>query len=64
MKNIHCIESYPVVMTVADIAEFMEKSIQTVYFLIEQKEFPSIKLGGRILIYKLHFKLWLDRKSA
>lgn len=61
MKDIRCLENYPVIMTVSDIADFIEKSAPLAYMLAEQKKFPSVKLGGRVLVMKKHFELWLNQ---
>lgn len=59
MKNIIELEKYPVILTVLDIAKFMEISASYSYMLTERKEFPSKRLGGRTLILKEHFINWL-----
>lgn len=60
MKDITELKKYPVILTVSDIAKFMEVSMSYSYMLAERKRFPAKKLGSRTLILKKHFIQWLE----
>lgn len=59
LKDLIELENYPVILTVSDIAEFIEKSIPYTYMLTERREFPSVQIGGRTLVSKNRFLTWL-----
>lgn len=60
MKDITELKKYPVILTVSDIAKFMEVSMSYSYMLAERRNFPAKKLGCRTLILKEHFMQWLE----
>ena len=38
--------------------------LTSAYELIHEKDFPSMKVGSRIIVPKDKFKKWIDKKSG
>lgn len=49
------------VYSVQEAAEVLGVGVNTVYNLAHTRDFPSFKLGKRIVIPRQHFLSWLDR---
>ena len=39
-------------------------SLTSAYELMHEKDFPSIKIGSRIIVPKDKFRDWIDKKSG
>jgi len=39
-------------------------SLTSAYELMHEKDFPSIKIGSRIIVPKDKFREWIDKKSG
>ncbi len=63
MQDINELDNYPLILTVSDIAVFLEKSASYTYLLLSNKQFPAVDIGGRKLIFKNNFKKWLERMA-
>ena len=49
------------VYSVQESAEVLGVGVNTVYNLAHTRDFPSFKLGKRIVIPRQHFLCWMDR---
>ncbi|MFT4326764.1 MAG: helix-turn-helix domain-containing protein [Candidatus Woesearchaeota archaeon] len=54
------LNSLPLSLTVSDIAEILNISKQNAYKLCHSKDFPSVKIGKRIIVTKLAFIKWME----
>ncbi len=54
----------PIVMTVAQVAAALGVSRPTAYNLVNRKDFPSFRIGKKILIAKKKLMEWIDNQCA
>ncbi len=54
------VEALPLVLCVRDVASVLQISRQGAYNLVNSKEFPSGRIGRRIIVTKSAFLSWLD----
>lgn len=54
----------PLVYNVAEIASLMDINLISAYELAKQEDFPSIRIGRRLIIPKQAFHQWLDQQVA
>jgi len=52
-----------VTLTVKEVAQALGVNVNAAYELVKQKDFPSIKVGRRILIPEEAFNRWLNNKA-
>jgi excisionase family DNA binding protein len=57
------IDDLPLSLTVLDISKVLGISRGHAYDLCHSNDFPSIKLGKRIITSKLAFKKWLENPN-
>lgn len=50
-------------MTIADLADELNISLVSAYSLSKKQGFPSIRVGGRILVDTDGFKKWLKEEA-
>jgi hypothetical protein len=58
------IEKLPISLKVTDISTVLGISIGNAYNLCHSKNFPSVKIGRRIVVPKLAFIKWLENPNA
>jgi len=63
-KEYKSIEDLPATFRVADLAEFMGINLTGAYELTRRNDFPSIKIGNRVIIVREGFKKWLEREAG
>lgn len=56
-------DELPLYLNATDIANLLGVSKSTAYELMSNNEFPSIRLGGRVLVERDKFINWLDKKA-
>ena len=56
-------DDLPELMDVQQLMDYFHCGKNKAYELIKQKNFPSIRWGGRYFILKDEFKHWLDRQA-
>ena len=56
-------DELPLYLNATDIANLLGVSKSTAYELMSNDEFPSIRLGGRVLVERDKFINWLDKKA-
>lgn len=63
----HAIEpnqsNYKMTLTVKELAEELNISRNTAYQLADQKDFPSFRIGRRLLINRAMLQDWLNQNS-
>lgn len=57
-------DDLPMFLNVATVAKVLGISTSTGYDLMHEKDFPSIKIGSRILVPRDKFKAWLDDRTS
>ncbi len=57
-------DELPMFISVATVAKLFGISQSSGYELMHDKDFPSIKIGSRILVPRDKLKDWLDDKMA
>jgi excisionase family DNA binding protein len=50
-------------LTVKDVAEFLQCSLQHIYNLVWRREIPFVKIGGLLRFRKEELIEWLHRKE-
>ena len=57
------LEELPAIMCADDVKDVLGISISSTYELMKEKDFPSFKIGRRVVIYKEKFIEWVEKKS-
>ena len=57
------LEELPAIMCADDVKDELGISISSTYELMKEKDFPSFKIGRRVVIYKEKFIEWVEKKS-
>ncbi|GGA56763.1 hypothetical protein GCM10007416_32470 [Kroppenstedtia guangzhouensis] len=53
----------PLVYTVKQAADKLQMSKSKVYELARQKDFPSVKIGGRVMIPRQKLEEWINQQA-
>lgn len=62
MKNIY--EDLPAVLNAEQLAQTLGISRAGAYQLLHRQDFPTLRVGKRMLVPKDKFILWIDRHSG
>ena len=62
-SNIKNYDERPLFMNARQVANTLGISKTTAYILMSDEEFPSIKVGSRILVERSKFKEWVEKSS-
>ena len=57
------LEELPAIMCADDVKDVLGISISSTYELMKEKDFPSFKIGRRVVIYKEKFIEWIEKRS-
>ena len=57
-------DELPLMLNVEMVKNVLGISISSAYELMHEKDFPSIKIGSRIIVPKDRFREWIDKKSG
>lgn len=57
-------DELPLMLSVPDVAKVLGISRAGVYELVHSREFPSMKVGSRIIIPKDKFLLWIETQCG
>lgn len=57
-------DELPLMLNAETIKNVLEISLTSAYELMHEKDFPSIKIGSRIIVPKDKFRDWIDKKSG
>ncbi len=64
MKQYTTLNDLPLAMNAKDVMTALGISRSGVYKLYKEKDFPTVKVGTRIIVPKDKFILWLDRRAG
>jgi predicted DNA-binding transcriptional regulator AlpA len=57
-------DELPLMLNVEMIKNVLGISLTSAYELMHEKDFPSIKIGNRLIVPKYKFREWIDKKSG
>ena len=57
-------DELPLMLNAETIKNVLGISLTSAYELMHEKDFPSIKIGIRIIVPKDKFRDWIDKKSG
>ncbi len=57
-------DDLPLFLNAETIAKLLGISISSSYELMHEKDFPSLKIGSRLLVSKEKFSEWIDKKTG
>lgn len=58
------IEQLPITLTAGDIQRILGISRAGAYNLLSSQGFPTLRIGGRIVVPKEQFIRWMDRNTG
>lgn len=61
---IHSMDELPAILNVATLRHFMGISRVSAYNLVNRSDFPTVRVGKRILVPKDSLKRWLEQTSS
>ncbi len=61
-KKIESFDELPQMFSVAQLSQVLSISRTAAYDLAKEDGFPSVKVGGRVLIHREKFLKWLEKK--
>ena len=56
-------EELPLFLNADMVAKVLGVSISTAYEMMHENDFPSLKIGNRLLVPKEKFKQWIEIKT-
>ncbi|BCC04944.1 prophage CP4-57 regulatory family protein [Bacillus cereus] len=59
-ENAKGLESFPDILTVMELKEYLGIGREQAYTLVKTEDFPVKRIGRRILIYKPNLIKWLE----
>jgi len=57
-------DELPLMLNAEMVKNALGISISSAYELMHEKDFPSIKIGNRIIVPKDKFRDWINKKSS
>lgn len=57
-------DELPIFLNVELIAETLGIAVSSAYEIMHEKDFPVLKVGGRMLVEKQNFKNWINEKTG
>ena len=57
-------DELPLMLNAETIKNVLGISLTSAYELMHEKDFPSIKIGNRIIVPKDKFRDWIDKKTG
>ena len=57
-------DELPLMLNAETVKDVLGISISSVYELMHEKDFPSIKIGNRLIVPKDKFVEWINKKSG
>ena len=55
-------DELPLFLNANLVAQVLGISISSAYELMHEKDFPSMRIGNRLIVPKEKFKIWVDEK--
>lgn len=56
-------EELPLFLNADMVANVLGIAISTAYEIMHENDFPSLKIGNRLLVHKEKFKQWIEIKT-
>ena len=56
-------DEMPLMLSVQDVAKVLGISKSSAYVLAKEKDFPTLKIGARVVIPRDKFLDWIDKKT-
>ena len=56
-------DDLPLMLSVQDVAKVLGISKSSAYVLAKEKDFPTLKIGARVVIPRDKFLEWIDKKT-
>ena len=53
-------DELPLLLSVKQLVDLMGVSDSTIYELIQEDDFPSLRIGNRVVVPKDHFRQWVE----
>ena len=63
-ENTKQLELFPDILTVMELKELLGIGREQAYALVKTKNFPTRRIGRRIIIYKPNLIKWLENNNA
>ena len=57
-------DELPLMLNAETVKNVLGISISSAYELMHEKDFPSIKIGNRLIVPKDKFRDWIDKNSG
>ena len=57
-------DELPLFLNAETVAKVLGVAASTAYELMHEKDFPTVKIGNRLLVSKEKFIEWIDKKSG
>ena len=57
-------DELPIMLNVEMVKNVLGISLTSAYELMHEKEFPSMKVGNRIIVPKDKFREWVEKRSS
>lgn len=57
-------DELPLFLSAKLVAQTLGVSISSAYELMAEKDFPSVRIGSRIVVPKDEFRKWVERQSG
>ena len=54
-------EELPLFLNAQSVADVLGVSPSSAYELMHEKDFPSLRIGNRLVVPKEHFRSWVER---
>lgn len=61
-SNVKSYEELPLFLNAQQVANVLGVSISSAYELMHEKDFPSLRIGNRLVIPKDHFRKWVEEQ--
>ena len=59
-----CYEELPIVLSATELAAALCISRSGAYSLLKNEDFPTVKVGNRVMVSKAAFIKWLEREEG
>ena len=57
-------EDLPLFLNAETVAKLLGISISSIYELMHEKGFPSLRIGSRLIVPKEKFRAWVEEKTG
>ena len=57
-------EELPLFLNAEMVAKLLGISVSSAYELMHERDFPSLRIGNRIVVPKEKFRLWVEQRTG